>query len=107
MNELTPADTDLAGLLDITPDVVAVLRRDTEVPGPAGRTATVVERARLVRLDRVVLLTVPAVGDLRGNVHALICPDRESAAVAYVTEQDALRRDGWTPDTPTTDTEGK
>jgi hypothetical protein len=70
--------------------------RMTEATGPYGATATITERARLVRFHEVVMLTIPAVEPLRGSGQVLVASDEETAAVDFANLADALRRDGWT-----------
>lgn len=97
MSDPTTHDLEIyEALAEVAPDSLMIASRVTPVAPVAGRPASdVVETGRLVRYNRVVMLTVPAVPPLRGDIIVKILGDAELAAVEYGNLIDALRRDGW------------
>lgn len=81
--------------VDRKPDALIVGTRASDLPGLAGAPASLIESVRLARFDEIVILTIPAVGPLDGDVRMAICADNEEADVLFAHEREALRRDGF------------
>jgi hypothetical protein len=87
---------DLGAVDELVPDDLLHLTMATEVTPVAGQVAEpLLQRGRLARFDRLVLLTLPTVGELTHTLTVEFGRDTEAAQVAFANAVDFLRRDGW------------